>query len=174
MKKITILIMCFAFICLLTSCKTDDSTHNPTVSSDPPPNESTSISYKQQLSDFNSLTSNDIREIDIVYVRPAEDGKCVYKTFGEKSEIQDILSILAKSNISETEPVEAANGWTLLVRIWLTQKGVEVNQPILIAPHGSDYITISGYRYSVENNQYTGELVQYFNASAIEEKAYLE
>lgn len=174
MKKITILIMCVAFICLLTSCKTDDITRNPTVSSDPPTNESTGVSYKQQLADFNSLTSNDIREIDIVYVRPAEDGKCVYKTFGEKSEIQDILSILTKSNIAETEPVEAVNGWTLLVRVWLTQKGVEVNQPILIAPHGSEYITIGGHTYSVENDQYTGELVQYFNASALEEKPYLE
>lgn len=63
---------------------------------------------------------------------------------------------ITKSNIAETEPVEAANGWTLLVRIWLTQKGVEVNQPILIAPHGSDYITIGGHTYSVENDQYTG------------------
>lgn len=175
MKKTIMLVVCaVSLLCLLTSCNSVEKSSNLTESTDVSTNEPITASYKQQLSDFNSLVPDDIREIDIVYVYPEEGTKYVYKTFTTKSDIQNILLIVKNSNINETEPMDVANGWNLLVRIWPSKEKTDVDSPILITPYGSNYITIGNYVYSVENKIYYEDLIQYFQLSALEEKAYIE
>lgn len=133
-------------------------------------------SYEEELAALQALSPADIREIDIVYVRPIDGGERVYKTFSKKDDIQDILSILNTSDIHTSSiSNEPANGWTMLIRIWPANTGTDVAKPLLVSfgnLQGADTVDIGSYRYAVGTTNCGDRLLSFFEASAIEEKPY--
>ncbi len=132
-------------------------------------------SYEEELAALQALSPADIREIDIVYVRPIDGGERVYKTFSKKDDIQDILSILNTSDIHTSSiSQESTGGWTLSLRIWPANTGNRVMQPILISfgSSNSSTVNIGSYKYSIGKMDCYDRLLSFFEASAIEEKPY--
>lgn len=135
-------------------------------------------SYEEELAALQALSPADIREIDIVYVRPIDGGERVYKTFSKKDDIQDILSILNTSDIHTSSiSNEPANGWTMLIRIWPANTGTDVAKPLLVSfgnLENADTIDIGHYRYTAGKTDFGDRLLSFYEASAIEEKPYYQ
>lgn len=134
-------------------------------------------SYEEELAALQALSPADIREIDIVYIRPIDGGERVYKTFSKKDDIQDILSILNTSDIHTSSiSQEPTGGWTLSLRMWQANTGNSVMQPILISfgSSNSSTVNIGSYKYSIGKMDCYDHLLSFFEASAIEEKPYYQ
>ena len=130
---------------------------------------------EQVLTDFKALKPQDIRSIDIVVVRNTGSVERVTKAFTDTADIQKILSVFAAADAEITEEQKPSNGgWSVMVRIWLQeQKNTDIDKPILVSPQAPGYISIDNYAYSVKNDDYITALTSFFEASPIQEKAYL-
>lgn len=171
MKRFPIFVACTLLFVSLVSCKPAVQTNEPSSPSDLASTETVTLSYEEELSAFQAFSAKDI----LVYVRPVDGGKRVYKTFSEKREMQDILAILNASDIhTSSESQEATAGWTLLIRIWPDHTGNDVAHPFLVSfsGAGASYVDLGGYKYTVEKNDCYDRLLAFFEASSIEEKPY--